>query len=314
MPADSGMSFVLIPHLDPTHESLMAELLAKQTSMPVREAQDGMVVLANHVYVIPPNADLAITNRVLRVVPPPLRRGSQTAIDFFLRSLAADQQDRAIGIILSGTGSHGARGIEDIKAAGGLVMAQTPESAEHDQMPRSAIDTGVVAYVLNPEQMPKALLRHLALGSGSMAEAGQEGLSEILLVLRAQIKRDFRGYRKHMLMRRIARRMALHRIDRVGAYIDLLRTQPDEARALGKDLSIGVTAFFREPLAFQLLERVVVLELIQQSSGADGAPSAAVWVPGCATGESLFDRDPVSRGVRRRQEASQSADLRDRRR
>ena len=155
------MAFVLIPHLDPTHESLMVELLAKQTAMPVREASDGLPVLSNHVYVIPPNADLAIKDRVLRVVPPPPRRGAQTAIDFFLRSLAADQQARAIGIILSGTGSHGSLGVKAIKAAGGTVIVQTPESAEHDQMPRSAIATGVADHILPPEQMPQTLVRHV---------------------------------------------------------------------------------------------------------------------------------------------------------
>jgi len=162
MPVDSGMAFVLIPHLDPTHESLMVELLAKQTAMPVREAQDGMPVRPNHVYVIPPNADLTIGQRVLRVVPPPTRRGSQTAIDVFLHSLAADQRQRAVGIILSGTGSHGTPGIRDIKAAGGTVMVQTPESAEHDQMPRSAIATGMVDHILPPERMPEALVQCMA--------------------------------------------------------------------------------------------------------------------------------------------------------
>ena len=151
MPIDTGMAFVLIPHLDPTHESLMVELLARQTTMPVCEARDGLLVEANHVYVIPPNADLTIEHRVLRVAPPPARRGSQTAIDVFLQSLAADQQARAIGIILSGTGSHGSRGVTAIKGAGGLVVAQEPESAEHDQMPRNAIATGVVDLVLPPE-------------------------------------------------------------------------------------------------------------------------------------------------------------------
>lgn len=289
MPVDSGMAFVLIPHLDPTHESLMVELLAKQTAMPVTEARDGMSVRPNHVYVIPPNADLAIKQRVLRVVPPPPRRGSQTAIDFFLRSLATDRQARAIGIILSGTGSHGTLGAAAIKAAGGMVMAQTPETAEHDQMPRGAIAAGVVDYVLPPEQMPQALVRHAAQLSAPATDLAPEDLSQILLLLRTQMKRDFRGYRANMLTRRVRRRMGLCHLDRVSGYVDYLRTHPDEVQALGKDLSIGVTAFFREPHAFQVLERVVIPDLVQRGGRAgDGERPVRVWVPGCATGEEAY--------------------------
>ncbi len=160
MPADSGMAFVLIPHLDPTHESLMVELLSRQTAMPVIEPKDGTSVEANRVYIIPPNNYLAISQGVLRLSAPPKPRGLQTAIDFFLRSLAADQRERAVGIVLSGTGSHGTPGIREIKMAGGLVMAQEPESAEYDQMPRSAIASGAVDYVLPPQEMPKALLKY----------------------------------------------------------------------------------------------------------------------------------------------------------
>ena len=289
MPADSGMAFVLIPHLDPTHESLMVELLAKQTAMPVSEARDGMPVESNHVYVIPPNADLTIEHRVLHVAPPPPRRGSQTAIDVFLRSLATDQRAQAIGIILSGTGSHGTLGILDIKAAGGMVMAQAPESAEHDQMPRSAIATGVVDDILPPEQMPQALLRYVAQLSAPAPDLAPEDLGQILLLLRARLKRDFRGYRRNMLVRRVRRRMGLCHADRMSGYVDYLRTHPDEVQALGKDLSIGVTAFFREPDAFQLLERVVIPELVQHSGQAgDGERPVRVWVPGCATGEEAY--------------------------
>ena len=288
MPADTGMAFVLVPHLDPTHESLMAELLARQTTMPVREAQDRMPVQPNHVYVIPPNADLAIRDRVLRVLPPPPRRGSQTAIDGFLRSLAADQHTRAIGIILSGTGSHGTLGITDIKAAGGMVMAQTPESAEHDQMPRSAIAAGLVDHVLPPEEMPHALVRHTTQRSAPAADLGKEHLPQILVLLRTHAQRDFRGYRPSMLLRRIRRRMGLRHIDRLASYVAFLRAHPDEVQALSKDLSIGVTAFFREPDAFQVLERAVIPGLVQPSVHAGGEPPVRVWVPGCATGEEAY--------------------------
>lgn len=264
MPVDSGMAFVLIPHLDPTHESLMVELLAKQTTMPVAEARDGTPVHPNHVYVIPPNADLALKDRVLRVVPPPPRRGSQTAIDFFLRSLAADQQARAVGIILSGTGSHGTVGVRAIKAAGGMVIAQTPESAEHDQMPRSAIATGLVDHVLPPEQMPQALARHAAQPAAPTSAPATEDLSQILSLLRTQAKRDFRGYRPSMLLRRVRRRMGLCRVDGVTSYVDYLRAHPDEVHALSRDLSIGVTA------------AAAVAELMHRALLADFAPAAVL--------------------------------------
>ncbi|MGB7217334.1 MAG: chemotaxis protein CheB, partial [Vicinamibacterales bacterium] len=289
MPGDSGMAFVLIPHLDPTHESLMVQLLAKQTTMPVIEAQDGMRVEANHVYIIPPNADLTIEHRVLHVAPPPPRRGSQTAIDVFLRSLAADQQAHAIGIILSGTGSHGSLGIQDIKAAGGMVLAQAPESAEHDQMPRGAMATGVVDHVLPPEQMPGALVHHAEQLSSPSASPAQEDLGHILSLVRVKTKRDFRGYRTNMLMRRVKRRMGLCHVDRIADYAEYLRVHPGEVQALGKDLSIGVTAFFREPDAFQVLDRVVIPELVRQhGQAADGERPVRVWVPGCATGEEAY--------------------------
>lgn len=289
MPADSGMAFVLVPHLDPTHESLMVELLAKRTAMTVREARDGTSVLPNHVYVIPPNADLAINDRVLRIVAPPPHRGSQTAIDTFLRSLAADQKTRAIGIVLSGTGSHGTRGLAAIKAAGGMVMAQSPESAEHDQMPRSAVAAGVVDQVLPPERMPEALARHAAQLSAPAASLAPEDLSPILLLLRSQMKRDFRGYRPNMLLRRVKRRMGLCRVERVAGYVEYLRAHPDEVQALGRDLSIAVTAFFREPDAFHVLERVVIPDLIERGGpGGEREQPVRVWVPGCATGEEAY--------------------------
>ncbi len=207
------MAFVLVPHLDPTHESLMVDLLARQTTMPVGEARDGVRVERNHVYVIPPNADLTIEHRVLHVAPPPARRGSRTAIDVFLQSLAADQGAHAIGIILSGTGSHGAIGIQEIRAAGGMTIAQAPESAEHDQMPRSAIATGLVDHVLAPEEMPKALLRQAMEPSAPRADVGPEALAQIVSLLRTHAKRDFGGYRTSMLMRRVRRRMGVCHVE-----------------------------------------------------------------------------------------------------
>ena len=161
MPSDSGVALILIPHLDPTHESMMVPLLARHTRLPVCEAAQGMKVQPNCVYVIPPNKFLSISGGVLQLSVPPAARRLETSIDFFLRSLAEDQKEDAIGIILSGTGSHGSSGLKEIKLAGGMVMAQQPESAEHSQMPRSAIATGLIDYVLPPEEMPAALVAYV---------------------------------------------------------------------------------------------------------------------------------------------------------
>ena len=161
MPADNGMAFVLVPHLDPSHESLMAELLGKQTGMPVEEATDQTRVQANHVYVIPPNQCLTVTDGVLRLSPPPDDRGLYGTMDTFLGSLAEDQQERAIGIVLSGTGQHGVQGLQAIKTAGGMVIAQRPDTAAYPSMPKAAVDAGVADFALPPEEMPDTLIRYV---------------------------------------------------------------------------------------------------------------------------------------------------------
>lgn len=292
MPVDSGMAFVLVPHLDPTHESLMAELLARETTMPVVEVQDGTVVSSNRVYVIPPNKYLTLSEGVLRLSTPPQPRGLQTAIDSFLRSLAVDQHERSIGIVLSGTGSHGTPGLREIKLAGGLVIAQDPDTAEYDQMPRSAILSGVVDYVLPPEEMPPVLLKYIQqpyLNRDerlvSRSEDAVEGLGRVLAVLRARTKYDFHSYRKNMLIRRVQRRMSLSQIDQIADYVDLLLENPDELAALQQDLLINVTAFFRESEAFRALEQQIIPALVKRQSR--DAP-VRVWIPGCATGEEAY--------------------------
>ncbi len=292
MPADGGIAFVLIPHLDPTHRSLMVELLAMQTQMPVSEAEDGISIQANCVYIIPPNKYLAIRKGRLQLTAPTERRGLTTAIDFCLRSLAADQHERAIGIILSGTGSHGTLGLKEIKLAGGMVMVQEPESADYDQMPRNAIATGLVDYVLPPEQMPDALVkyaRHPYVNGGSPQSPAEDTepqqLNRILAVLKTRTKYDFRCYRKKMLLRRVQRRMGLCQIQEMADYLEYLRENLAEATALYKDLLIGVTAFFREPEAFQVLVQRVLPELVER---ADGDTPVRVWIPGCATGEEAY--------------------------
>src|SRR2546429_2175147 len=297
MPADGGIAFALIPHLDPNHASLMVELLAKYTRMPIHEAGHGMAIERNHVYVIPPKHYLAFNDGVLALSRPPEARGRQTAIDFSLRSLAEDRKEKAIGVIFSGTGSHGTAGIKEIKFVGGMVMVQDPATAEYDQMPRSAIATGLVDYVLAPEDMPAALLRYV---NHAYVQAGTETISpgqeaaetvkRVLALLRTRTRYDFRCYRKSMLMRRVQRRMGLLHLDRVDDYLKRLRDDPEEVAALDKDLLIGVTAFFREPEAFVVLTEQVIPDLIRH---ADGDQAIRVWCCGCATGEEAYSLSMV---------------------
>lgn len=292
MPLDCGMAFVLVPHLSSQRKSMVAEILAKQTTMPVAAASDGMPVAMNCVYVIPPNHFLAITDCTMRLSPLPETIGKQVAIDFFLRSLAEDQRERAIGIVLSGTGSHGTLGLRDIKRCGGMAIAQDPESAEFEQMPRSAIETGIVDLVISPELMPKRLVDYVrqpyvnrspsVLSSNDNAS---EQLAETLVLVFSLTKCDFRMYRPNMLMRRIDRRMGLLQFIDFATYLDFLRVQPDEVHALCKDFQIGVTAFFRDPESFDILAKELIPSLVEQQCG--DLP-IRVWVPGCATGEEAY--------------------------
>ncbi len=292
MPNQCGMAFVLVPHLDAKHKSMMVELISRQTTMPVVEAREGMIIEADTVYIIPPNHCLTMSQGSLRLSDLPEPIGAQTAIDFFLRSLAEDQGELAIGIVLSGTGSHGTLGIREIKRCGGMAMVQSPESAEFDQMPRSAIETGLVDFVLPPVSMPETLLgytKHPYLNGTETSIASSPNAAEFLKVIleliRAKTKYDFRSYRTNMIMRRIERRMGLVRLDELAKYTELLRSNPIEVEALCKDFLIGVTAFFREPAAFAFLEKNLIPDLV--ASQRDDIP-LRIWVPSCATGEEAY--------------------------
>ncbi len=291
MPADSGIAFVLIPHLDPTHESLMVELLTRHTSMPVVEAADGMAVEPNRVYVIPPNKNMTISGSVLRLTGPVPRGNWQTSIDLFLRSLADDQQEKAICVILSGTGSHGTLGLSAVKAAGGMAMVQDPETANYTTMPESAIATGLADFVLPVEQMPDALVKYVQhghVGGGRIVATvgeNQDDLNQVLALLRARTKFDFHCYRKKTLGRRLQRRMGLSRFDNVAEYLAHLREDPVEVQRLARDLLVSVTSFFRDPDAYSTLEAEVIAPLIKAK---DADAPLRVWVPGCATGEEPY--------------------------
>jgi two-component system CheB/CheR fusion protein len=292
MPANAGMAFVLIQHLDPAHESLTADLLARHTEMTVVQVEDRMPVEANFVYAIPPNTYLTISDNVLHLAAPVRRRGMRMPIDGFFQSLAEDQQEKAIGVILSGTGSDGTLGLGAVKGHGGMTMAQAPETAPFDSMPRSAIATGLVDYVSPIGEMPEIIVkyvRHPYVMDSRRPDAltGQvsDQLNAILAVLHNRTAYDFQCYKKGTLVRGVGRRMGLNHIEQVADYLGLLREDAAESTELVKDLLISVTSFFREPGAFKVLEKQVIPKLIQ-GRGA-GAPIRA-WVPGCATGEEAY--------------------------
>src|SRR5215813_1067884 len=290
LPEKCGMGFVAIPHLDPKRESLMPEILRRHTRLPVVAASDGERVVADRVYVIPPDRMMTIGGGVLRLAAADMR-SAPNALDIFLRSLAEDQQEKAIGIVLSGTGSSGTPGIKEIKSGGGMVMVQDPTTAEQDAMPRSAIATGLVDFVLPPEKMPAALIsyvRHYFSGLGpepSSAAPVEDTMTKVLALLRARNKLDFRSYRKRMLQRRIQRRMGLAQVRDMDEYLALLRERPEELRLLSKDLFISVTSFFRDRHMFEILENQVLPELLRLKP--PDSP-LRVWVPACATGEEAY--------------------------
>ena len=289
MPADGGVAFVLIQHLDPTRGSLTAELVGAHTAMPVVQAADRMRVEPNRIYVIPPNAYLSLHAGTLRLTPPDAPRNLRMAVDFFFHSLADDRREHAIGIVLSGTGTDGTLGLKEIKAAGGMTMVQDPDTAEHDGMPRSAVATGSADYVLPAEQMADALLRyvrHAVVTAAPDDAAPPPGpLLSVVQLIHNQTALDFSGYKTATLRRRIHRRMSLRHVQRMAAYLDVLRTDPAEVVALSKDLMIGVTSFFREPAAWQSLQEQAVRTLL--ATRASHTP-LRVWVPACATGEEAY--------------------------
>jgi two-component system, chemotaxis family, CheB/CheR fusion protein len=292
LPSDPGLAFVVVQHLDPTHKSETAELLEKRTPLPVFEVTDRQRVEVNRVYVIPPDRDLAIHNRVLHLTKPTERRGLRMPIDSFLRTLAEDQQARAVAIILSGNGTDGTQGLKAVKAAGGLTMVQHPETAEYDGMPRSAVSTRMVDFVEPVDKLVQILLRYAQHpyarqhgASQLLADTAPAQLQAILSLLRARTKHDFGSYKKGTISRRIERRMSLNHMDDVDQYIRLLQSHPVEVKKLFSDLLISVTSFFREPSAWEFIGRKVLPSLIE---ARDGGTGLRAWVPGCATGEEAY--------------------------
>src|SRR6202167_4928700 len=252
MPPDRepGMAFVFVQHLARDHKSILSELIRRYTKMQVFDVEDGMVVKPNCAYIIPPNRDMALMNGALQLLEPTLARGVRLPIDFFFRSLAQDQHDRAICIVLSGTGSDGTLGVRAVKGEGGMVMAQTPESTEYDGMPRSAIATGMVDFVLPPNEMPAKLLAYAAhafkayhVPVSPQATQQPDGLEKIFLLLRSQTGHDFSQYKRSTIVRRVERRMAVHQIDDLEDYLRYMQLTRGEADVLFRELLIGVTSF-----------------------------------------------------------------------
>ena len=286
-PADSGMAFVLVSHLDPSHASILTEILQRSTTMPVIEIQDQMKVAPNSVYVIPPNRDMAIFHGTLQLNVPDQPRGQRMPIDAFLRSLAEDQGEQAIGIILSGTGTDGTLGLRAILGAGGVSLVQEPATAKYDGMPNSAINAGYATHVLAVEKMPEALLTGIrALNQPPPVPAtATSGLNRILMQLRSATGHDFTQYKKSTIGRRIERRMSMHDIEDKEVYARYLREHPPEAQALFKELLINVTNFFRDPEAFDALKQGILPQLF---AGKPDDYIFRVWVAGCATGEEAY--------------------------
>ncbi len=292
MPADrdAGMAFVFVQHLAPDHKSILSDLVRRYTRMKVFEVEDGMRVQPDCAYIIPPNRDMAFLDGTLQLLEPPTPRGQRLPIDFFFRSLAQDQRERAIGIVLSGTGTDGTLGLRAIKGEGGMAMAQTPESTEHDGMPRSAIATGLIDFVLPPAEMPAKLISYVARAFGEKATSplpahNDELLKKIFVLLRHQTGKDFSQYKKNTIIRRIDRRMAVHQIDRMEAYVRYLQQTPAEVDSLFRDFLIGVTSFFRDPEVFAALSGQVIPRLFAAKSAGG---TIRVWVPGCSTGEEAY--------------------------
>ncbi|HEY7214306.1 MAG TPA: PAS domain S-box protein, partial [Thermoanaerobaculia bacterium] len=292
MPADTGLAFVLVQHLSPRHQTLIPELLAPLTPMPVRQVLGETIVEPNHVYVMPPSVTLTIDDCVLFTAKAPRLRGRRSPIDRFFRSLAEDQEDEAIGIILSGTGTDGALGLKAIKERGGLTMVQAPRTATHDGMPRGAILTGAVDYVLPVAEMPARLVEQMARlreAPGGSPERFREEvtayLGKICAILQRETGHDFRRYKQTTLVRRIRRRLTEMRCGSVYDYVELLNRDASETERLFRDLLISVTNFFRDPETFDLLAAKVVPRLF---GGKDADGYVRVWVPGCATGEEAY--------------------------
>ena len=294
LPQSTCLGLVLVQHLDPAHESALTALLSRKTTMKVSEARDGVRVEPGHVYVIPPNKKMGIENRMLRLLPRENGGDLHAPVDYFFRSLASDLGSQAIGIVLSGTGSDGTHGLEEIKAAGGITFVQNEASAKYPGMPASAGGSGCADYILPPDEIARELVRvsrHPQLIPSQAADHGvnlpMEGydFKQICALLRGHSGVDFSHYKPATLRRRITRRMVLQKLDTLKQYVDVLRAQPAEVEALLQDILICVTGFFRDAKMFEVLKKKVFPKILKNRQA--GAP-IRLWVAGCSTGEEAY--------------------------
>ncbi|MBF0471880.1 MAG: chemotaxis protein CheR, partial [Gammaproteobacteria bacterium] len=301
MSPESGCAFIVVQHLSPNHKSLMAELLSKRTEMPVCRAEEGMTVEANCVYLIPPNHDLRIFHGKLLLTEQDRHGGVNLPLDIFLNSLAIDQGEKAVAIILSGTGSDGTRGVRAIKEKVGMVMVQSEDTAAFDGMPRSAIATGLVDYILPPEEMPLHLTSFIRHPYANKKErsvtllSDEDGINRIFAMLRERSSLDFTYYKPSTMARRIERRMSVNQVLSLRDYVRYLERYPSEVDTLHRDLLIGVTNFFRDPAVFENLQQNWLRELIEKSD----LRQFRIWVAGCSTGEEAYTLAIICKEVMR---------------
>ena len=292
MPPDSGIGFVIIQHLSPTYKSMMGSLLSKNTRMKVLEIQDGMKVKPNNVYLNPPNRDVIIINGTLQLMEPVRTGGVNLPIDCFFRSLAEEMGEKAICVILSGTATDGTLGLKAVKGEGGLAVVQDPASAKYDGMPRSAIATGIIDFILPVEKIPAELVKYIqapymAPSKKVIATDNQftNYIQKIFALIRSVTGHDLSHYKQTTLRRRIERRMAIHQVNKISDYIKYLQQTPSEVDILFKDMLIGVTNFFRDPEAFEILKKQVLPGLLKNKP--PNAP-IRIWSVGCSTGEEAY--------------------------
>ncbi|MDP3108557.1 chemotaxis protein CheB [Hydrogenophaga sp.] len=291
VPPSSGLAYVVVQHLDPTQKAMLVELLQRATDMPVLEATDTMRIEPDVVYVIPPNKEMSLAGGLLHLAEPVQPRGMRLPIDLFFSSLARDQGDRSIGVVLSGMGSDGSLGLQAIKSQGGLTLAQAPESAQFDSMPKSAIATGCVDITGPVSDLPDRILRFIKSkhgdypGNDDEAGDGQQAIGSILGLLKERSKHDLSDYKPSTLRRRIQRRLGVHGLTNHEAYEQFARDNPQELDLLFKEMLIGVTSFFRDPVVWQELRDTVMPALVARSP--QGTRLRA-WVVGCSTGEEAY--------------------------
>ncbi len=291
IPENNEMAFIIVQHMDPTHKSSLVNILSGYTSMKVMEALDGVQVLPENVYIIPPNKDMGILDGKLQLMDPTQPHGLRLPINYFFKSLAQDQKDKSVGIILSGFGTDGSIGLKAIKANGGICIAQDPSTAGSDGMPNSAINTGLVDMILSPEEMPKKLLSYQKSSHNILKkiltpeDKTIQSLRKIFILIRNRTGQDFSQYKKSTINRRIGRRMNIHQIEDISQYLRYLQENPNEIDQLYKEFLINVTNFFRDPEAYESLKQYSLKKLIEEKNDDD---IIRIWVPGCSSGEEVY--------------------------